>query len=406
MRTVGILIFVILVTGCGSPFSTHSPQTHISTVSQDKALHVFNSEQINQAACHYLWQHQQTDGSWRSTKYGILSSGQAYTPFVLYALLRFDADPQDEGIKKALQFMRSKIRNGAIGLADPDVLEYPVYSTAYALMCFKLVGLEHDQALIQELEQFLISQQFTEQNGFEPEHVAYGGWGFGGDHPHGQTGHMDLAHVRRVLDALSLNPCQNNLAEVKRKAATFLKMVQKHPSDKRPQPLPIEFAKSEFAETTDSRRGYDGGFYFSPVVLRANKGRLNLSDSPSWNSYSTATCDGLLALLKADVPLHDDRVSSAMAWLKRNQLLSYPQKIPESYQGENWREAVWFYHISVRGEVARAIGDAATCRRQISELLSTRQNSDGSFSNQKSSLMKEDDPILSTTLAIIGLGKA
>ena len=400
MRTIGFLASLVFLSACDSHISSQLPQPKSLTYSNDESSDVSISTQISEGACRYLWQQQRPDGSWRSSKYGILSSGQAYTPFVLYALLRFDVHPNDEGVKLALRFMRGKIRDGAMGRADPDVLEYPVYSTAYALMCFKLAGLAEDKNLIREMEAFLLSEQFTEQRGFEPEDVAYGGWGFGGVQPPGQTGHMDLAHVRRVLQALSLNSGRNNLSEVRRRAATFLKIVQKHPSDHRPQPLP-----NEFVRITDARQGYDGGFYFSPIVHRANKGRLSTSDPPFWNSYSTATCEGLLALLAANVSTKDERVAGAIEWLKRHELLDYPQGIPESYEGENWREAVWFYHISVRGEVARATNNAEAGRKSIAAQLEKHQNTDGSFVNRKSSLMKEDDPILCTALALIGIGK-
>ena len=251
------------------------------------------------------------------------------------------------------------------------------------------------------MEEFLISQQFTERNGFDPGHVAYGGWGFGGKHGPGKTGHMDLAHVRRVLEALTMQPSERNLSDVKRKAEVFLKMVQKHPSDQRQQPLPVAF---EQTKPENPNSGFDGGFYFSPVVLRANKGRLNRTESPFWNSYATATCDGLLALLATDVSHQDERVKKAIHWLKANHRLDYPTGIPEHYEGENWRDAVLYYHLSVQGEVARAVGGKSDLTGRIASFLDEQQNPDGSFVNPNG-LMKEDDPILCTALAILSLGK-
>ena len=402
MQRTTILLLLLIVNGCySSTVSVNDVSLNHGQKADANPFQITEADRIRQSACQYLWQQQRADGSWGSEKYGILKSGQAYTPFVLCALLRYDHNPSTDAIDKALDFMRSKISEGAIGRADPDVMEYPVYSTAYALMCFKIAGIDDDQSLIQEMEEYLVSEQFTQKRGFDPDHYAYGGWGFGGDQPVGKTGHMDLAHVRRVLDALAMKPANTqHLAEAQTRAEVFLRMVQKHPDDPRRQPLP-----EGFEPEINSNSGFDGGFYFSPVILRANKGRLNQTESPYWNSYATTTCDGLLALLSANVAKTDNRVRKAVDWLVDHPKLEHSQGIPEFYEGKNWRDAVMFYHLSVRGEVARALGKRQETRNQIASILSRHQNPDGSFVNRLSGLMKEDDPIMTTTLAVVALGR-
>ena len=351
-------------------------------------------------ACQYLIRVQRSDGSWGSTNYGILKSGQAYTPFVLYALLKSGDAVPDEVTNKALSFMRSQIRQGVIGQSDPLVLEYPVYSTAYALMCFKIAGSDDDQDLIKAMERFLIRQQFDEEEGFDETHPAYGGWGFGGRHPPGNTGHMDLAHVRRVLEALTMKPRNDDvLVPVKRKAQLFLKLVQKHVDEVSRQPVLNEFSLRPLPSMP-----FDGGFYFSPVVWRANKGRMKVvGESYYFNSYATTTCDGLLALVAAGVASGDKRVLAAKKWLNEHVNLKYSEGIPEFYEGENWREAVTYYHWSVRNEVAKLMGDEKATKQKIEAELAPLQKHNGSFVNEKSSLMKEDDPIMATALAVIAL---
>ncbi|NIP85921.1 MAG: hypothetical protein GTO03_10320, partial [Planctomycetales bacterium] len=96
------------------------------------------------------------------------------------------------------------------------------------------------------------------------------------------------------------------------------------PSDPRPQPM----LEGPVAVAPDA---YDGGFYFSPVVLAANKGRTEGSREPApWRSYATATCDGLLALLAAGVPVEDERVRSARAWLARHPRVDLPAGVPRA----------------------------------------------------------------------------
>ena len=49
----------------------------------------------------------------------------------------------------------------------------------------------------------LRAQQFSEANGWTPEHTAYGGWGMGGAiRRPPDAGHVDLSMTRFVLEAL------------------------------------------------------------------------------------------------------------------------------------------------------------------------------------------------------------
>lgn len=67
-----------------------------------------------------------------------------------------------------------------------------------------------------------------------------------------------------------------------------------------------------------------------------------------------------------------------------------------------WRDALHYYHLAVRGELERALGEPATSRDRAGRLLAPPQRPDGSFANA-SPLMKEDDPILSTALVVVAL---
>ncbi|MDX1439609.1 MAG: prenyltransferase/squalene oxidase repeat-containing protein, partial [Rubricoccaceae bacterium] len=115
-------------------------------------------------AAQYLWNQQAEDGGWHSGVHGILRGGQAWTPFVLNALLQVPEDiysPPEGGIERGLEFIRDRVNDdGALGLADPVVLEYPNYATAYALMVLAEHGAERDTALIRRMSSYLASQQF------------------------------------------------------------------------------------------------------------------------------------------------------------------------------------------------------------------------------------------------------
>jgi hypothetical protein len=333
-------------------------------------------------AARYLWSRQGADGGWHSETYGLLRSGQALTPFVLCALLE---DPASAGlappgaVDRALAFLREKAGDGAaLGFGDPDLTEYPNYATAYAIRCFVLAGRPEDRALVSWMADELVRRQYREESGFRPSDPAYGGWGFGAKQAPGVPGHMDLAHTRRVLEAL--RDAGRLDRDVLRRAERFLRTVQ----NLAPERLPA-------AESTD-----DGGFFFSPVVVAANKGAR---DGARFGSYATATSDGLLSLLAVGVPASDARVAAAREWLSRAEDADPPTGIaPEPTSP--WGPALFFYHLAVRAEVERALSLPSRWSVRAARLLAPRQRPDGSFAGA-SALMKEDDPLLATTLALL-----
>jgi hypothetical protein len=364
--------------------------------------HSIENERLRRA-CDYLWSQQADDGGWHSPQYAVLRSGQALTPFVLHALLgASDSISSDKAhsVRRAVDFIRKHTDvNGVLGRADPEVLEYPVYGTAYAVLCLKRIQSDpllhrlQNYDLIMRLEAYLIRAQFDEADGFEPRDAAYGGWGFDIAHEPGRPGHMDLAHTRRALAALDA-PIDGassghyrapaDLALVHERARKFLKLVQKHP----------DVAQLAL---------FDGGFYFSPVVLDANKGREEIDDNTKYfRSYATATCDGVLALLASGVPRDDDRIVRAAAWLWQHDNLAYPQGVPTDHP-EPWGEAIQFYHFAVRAEAYSALKWPGDWKTQLAAEVARHQSADGSVSNEASPLMKEDDPLLCTALATIAL---
>jgi hypothetical protein len=352
-------------------------------------------------ACAYLWAKQAPDGGWHSETQGLLRSGQALTPFVLHALLSAPpsacAPANDDATLSALSFLRRHVNaEGVLGVFDPDVAEYPNYSTAYALRCFARFGRPADRPLVEKMRAQLEREQYSAANGFGETSLAFGGWGFGGRHAAGVTGHMDLAHTRRVLEALrEAGTASPALYE---RALAFLRLMQRHPLETRPHPRPLEVPANVAAGVR-----FDGGFFFSPIVLDANKGEVRGDpQGPYHASYATATADGLLALLAAGLSREDARVTAARDWLLAHERLDLPEGIPTGTPQE-WGQAVYYYHLAVRAESYAALGIAARLRDSLPAELTPRQRADGSFANGRNHLMKEDDPLLATALAVIAL---
>lgn len=344
--------------------------------------HELNADAVLADACTYLWEKQGEDGGWHSEVHGLFKTGQALTPFILFTLMDVPENSyrrSEEKIQRGLGFLRKHVNeNGVIGLADPDVIEYPVYSTAYALRVLVRYGTEQDSVLIGRMRKYLIREQFAEPRGINPGHPAYGSWGFGETNlAKGTVGHVDLSHTRRALEALR-EAGYHDAAMIK-KATRFLRLLQKHPS-----------------HPSSPRNAYDGGFYFSPVVLDQNKaGRKG----DVFRSYATPTCGGLLALLAAGHGLDDEPVKAAVGWLEANPILGYPQGIPEE-DPDQWRKVLFFYHLSVRAEAYHAIRKGGAWKEEMVRLIAERQKKDGSFANPYGLPNKEDDPLLATALVI------
>ena len=265
----------------------------------------------------------------------------------------------------------------------------------------------NDRALIKRMRDYLIDQQYRTENGFGSEHLAHGGWGFGGVLKNGSPGHMDLAHTRRVLEAV--RDSGHIPKDTVNRAQVFLGLVQRDPKDPRKQPTLREEAHRDWLRTVRIGVGkkytipFDGGFYFSPIVLGANKGREKFSVPGSYFcSYASATCDGILSLLATGAKPADRRIQAAVDWLQKHPQIHYPAGVPQEHP-EPWGEAIHFYHLSVRGEVSARLDLSGNWRTDIVRELAVRQATDGSYRNKMSPLMKEDDPLLATTLAVQAL---
>jgi hypothetical protein len=335
-------------------------------------------------AADYLWSQQGVDGGWHSSTHGIMRGGEAMTAYVLWTLLEIPDSvypKPKKRVDKALTFLRRQIdRHGILGHADPDVLDYPNYATAYGLRILYRYGSSADQVRIQKMKTYLLSQQFTEKRGISPDHPAYGAWGFGEKHlAEGRHGHVDLSHTRRILQ--SLKNAEVTETAVFQHARNFLEEVQK-----------VE------------QPGYDGGCYASSVTTGTNKGKTQTDSLQQryYQSYATATCDGLLAYLASGLSIDAPAVQAAYRWLQKHPELEYPEGIPKDDPGQ-WHRVLFYYHLSVRAEAYSRLHHPGDWPADIRRLLRSRQQEDGHFANPFGAPNKEDDPLLATAMAIRAL---
>jgi hypothetical protein len=311
-------------------------------------------------AVEFLWSRQADNGGFPSRKYGLLRSGQSLTPFVLDALLEVAEAvvPRDLArIDKAIDFIRSNTnKDGALGLNDSAAPDYPNYATGLAVKAMVRAQRPGWQEAIAPMVQCLRAQQFTEQNGWKRPDAPYGAWGMGGPiHHPPETGHVEISMTRHVLEGLASAGVG-----------------------------PTDPAMTSAVVYLDRCQNQDGGFYFSTVNLETNKaGETN--GRP--NSYGTTTCDGILAMRAAGIPITDARSRKALDWIRAHHILDgAPGFDMPPYQG--WKQGLRFYY-----------GAAVTSAMPGLPVLLPPQKHDGSFANSNI-LVKEDDPLIATAFAV------
>jgi hypothetical protein len=331
-------------------------------------------------AANFLWSHQSRDGGWPSHTYGLLRSGQSLTPFVLDALLQVPGNvyrlPSDK-LERAIRFIRANTNSeGALGMMDPGLPDYPNYATALgvsALCRAKRAGWQRD---IQPLVAYLRRMQFSEENGWKPADAPYGAWGMGGmEHPPPNPGHVDLSMTRYVVQALrSAGVSLDDPAFAR--ARIFIERCQnydpEHPKDA------------------------DGGFFFSTTEVDTNKAG---QEGQHFRSYGTTTADGILALLAIGGTMQDRRIRAAHNWLSSHHRgMAVPGFVGPAY--ERWPKGLAFYYAASSTEAFHAMGDVMDT--SVADSLKRTQRRDGSWVNPEN-LVKEDDPLIATAFAVRAL---
>jgi len=331
-------------------------------------------------AAAYLWQQQAADGGWHSHTYGLLRSGQSLTPFVLEALLQVPERvyplPRAK-VGRAIAFIRDHTRpDGALGVSDPGIPDYPNYATALAVSALCRARGARWEEQVRPMVAYLRVQQFTEQNGWDRQDPVYGAWGMGGERrTKAGTGHVDLSMTRHVLDALRAAgvPDSDSVFEC---ARVFVERCQNYD-----------------ARGPDTG---DGGFFFSTTEFDTNKAG---HDGTHFRSYGTTTADGILALLALGRPSSDPRVVAAARWLKsHHRNIDVPGFVGPAYQ--RWPRGLAFYYSAASSQAFRALHvDAGT---QVVDTLRRTQRADGSWANTEN-LVKEDDPLIASAFAVRAL---
>ena len=349
----------------------------------------------------FLIGRQSPDGSWRSETYGALKDGWSLTPPVLKTLLFSGSEiPADLQIGRALGFLASPIWSAGTIETLPGEMPYPVYTSALAAIALERSRREELREARDAWLTLLSSHQLTEELGWSPDDLAYGGWGYSLEPPRKQdaAGRLYDSDLSSTLFALgALRYCGASFDDPRvAKALVFVRRCQNWPAP-----------GAERDPAFD-----DGGFFFTPTNDLQNKAGVAGTDARGrvrYHSYGAMTADGVRALLRCGLPRDDPAVVAARRWLEEHFTVATNPGVFEE-EREIERDASYYYWcwslahaLTELGLDVVETGDGPVrWAPALTEELLGRQRPDGSWAN-RFSLVKEDDPLIATSFACAAL---
>ena len=361
-------------------------------------------------AARYLLGGQSDDGAWRSATYGALADGVSLTPAVLKTLLLGPPSPESQAAcARAVTYLRDRVGADGSILTEPP-LDYPVYSAALAAIVLnrRMIDSPGSRGSVDEADRrardawldYLRGFQVNSRLGWDTDDAGYGGWGYAVRPPRKpEAGRLpfeaDISSTLFAVGALRLGGVPPDDPGI-RDALLFVTRCQNFSGDP---------AKGD--PTFD-----DGGFFFTAANRAQNKAGVAGTDRNGvvrYHSYGSATADGVRALVRCGLADDHPRVLAARAWLRRNfSSRTNPGEFEVVLATD--RDAAFYYWCWTVSHAFRLL-DVTTIENEAGSVpwapllageLLARQGPDGSWRNPYS-FMKEDDPLIATTLAAAAL---
>lgn len=321
----------------------------------------------------FLVRHQRADGAFASGHYGVLRAGRSTTAIAVTALARAPAEVRARhagAIARGLRFLEAQMTASGAVIGDGTAVDYPCYTAAFTLLALAEVRPDGWEELAARIVGWLRRVQWTGARGVQPEHPAFGGFDTGIEAaplPGGVVPGVDLSTTSWVLAGVRAAgvPAEDPLV---RAALAFVQRCQQQPGN--------------------------GGFVFAPTAAhRPPKAGDGIT-------YGTATADGLRALVLCGLPPDHERVVAAREWLvQRFQVDRVPGFPADRAAFERGLRIYWLCAASRAFDLLDAAPDA---RAAIRAHIVALQRPDGSVVGA-SALMKEDDPLVATPLALLAL---
>ncbi|MEX2175851.1 MAG: prenyltransferase/squalene oxidase repeat-containing protein [Pirellulaceae bacterium] len=341
----------------------------------------------------WLVAQQARDGGWHSATYGQLKEGAAVTTLVLAALGNAPRATQQKhtgAIKRAYAFLDRGLAKKQTIAAPDGTLDFPTYAAALWLTSRRKLRLSIPAPQGKQVLDYLVGAQVTETRGFAADSPSFGGWDFlGPDDAQGITTGTNISVTRYVLEALA---CEES---------------DQQASGGREPPVTIRQALDRGREYVLRCQQPDGGFAFTcePASL-SNKAAYHDERLTAPRSYGTATCDGVRALLAGGGQAADEPLAKAIDWLAERSGLELVPGFEHLPPEAGWQRGLRYYYYTGLAAVLRHFpaGELERRREALVEHLTGLQTGGGWWVNE-SDRMRENDPLIATSLAVTALGE-
>ena len=329
---------------------------------------------------------QQQGGNWAQAEYPAVSA---------LTLMAFQGDPSgfykskfEQNIRKGYEYLLGNIQPDG-GIYGKDLKNY---NTAISMMALFVANNPTYETALKNGRKYLVGQQddFGEK-GFG-DHPLDGGIGYGGTYKNSDinntTTALEAIHYTRYLkNDIANDPDAKDLNW--KAAIQFISRTQNLP----------EYNDQKWASSDPDNKG---GFVYFPENSKA--GETKLPDGKvALKSYGSASYNGLLSYIYAQMDRKDPRVKMVTDWLNRHFSL-------DENPGMEQAGLFYYYHtmakaLSIAGidTITMKDGNKVNWRQELAKRLLDLQNPDGSWINQKSGRFWEKDPGLVTAYAVITL---
>ncbi len=311
----------------------------------------------------YLLSQQKPDGTWEDNA--------GVTAMAAGALLRQPGKAREDALRttgKTLDYLR--------GLAKPDGGIYekvvPHYVTAVSVMTLVAGGRSADKPVIDKGRQYIAEHLLDEGEGLKPGDKFYGAIGYGAANGEVTGDVISLEFALRAMKEAGTaanDPSWN-------KAIQFLQRTQNN------------------SETNDqSWSSDDGGFIYFPG---------NSQIAGTTRSYGSGTYAGIMSYSWANVKKSDERVQSALKWIRENYTLDENPGIGQ--------KAVYYYYMVFakalqavdEGALVDARGQRHNWREDLASKLIALQNADGYWVNTNPAEM-QNNKVLVTAFTLMAI---
>lgn len=342
----------------------------------------------------WLLARQREDGAWQHFRAAEGMPGVVNTALALMALSGGEEAGVEAASARALAFLLAHERPevGGIGVAG-DPVGYVNYATAMTIVALARVGGEGHGEAAARLADFLCRRQLAEDFGFDELSWQHGAWDFY-DANQRDLLRADISITAFVLEGL-------------------------HAAGVKPDHPVLERARGFLGRCQNYREGVDdaaddGGFTFNPRDSKAGM-RRDAGGAPlALISYGSATCEGLRSLINAGLAPVDPRVAAARRWIGRHFDVTANTNFPSGGRVA-FDRGIYFYYLHGLAKALAACGDPALAvsggaagirwADALVDRLVSFQAEDGSWASGEN-LMNEDNPLVSTPLALEALQSA